>query len=257
MPETAAVPTGPEPVPPGHPGRRDHRAGRPHRRGHLPLPGADPRVRRARGLGLNSCAHWLNWQCGIDLGAAREKVRVAHALKDLPRISEAFRAGRLSYAKVRAMTRVATPDNEDYLLMTAHHGTASHVERLVRGYRQVKRAEALAQENDRCELRELARHLSEDGSLEIKARLTPEQGARVVAALNAALDAGRAERPDVSAETSSPSPPATSRTGSPSAPERPSPTGTASRWMTTWRSMGCCELSEAFSTVSTLAMSRT
>jgi len=36
------------------------------------------------GPGLNSCAHWLNWKCGISLGAAREKVRVAHALKELP-----------------------------------------------------------------------------------------------------------------------------------------------------------------------------
>ncbi len=30
-----------------------------------------------------SCAHWLNWQCGLALGAAREKVRVAHALEDV------------------------------------------------------------------------------------------------------------------------------------------------------------------------------
>ncbi|MDZ7839318.1 MAG: DUF222 domain-containing protein [Gammaproteobacteria bacterium] len=66
---------------------------------HVLLSIADPRVRRARGLegpGLKSCAHWLNWQCGIALGAAREKVRVAHALEDLPRISEAFRTGRIS-----------------------------------------------------------------------------------------------------------------------------------------------------------------
>jgi len=56
------------------------------------------------GAGLKSCAHWLNWKCGIDLGAAREKVRVAHALKTLPQISAALRDGRLSYSKVRAMT---------------------------------------------------------------------------------------------------------------------------------------------------------
>ncbi len=60
------------------------------------------------GPGLNTFAHWLNWKCGINLGAAREKVRVAHALVDLPKISEQFRLGEVSYSKVRAMTRVAT-----------------------------------------------------------------------------------------------------------------------------------------------------
>src|SRR5690606_29352511 len=63
-----------------------------------------------------SCAHWLNWKCGIDLGAAREKVRVAHALEDLPMISEAMQQGQLSYSKVRALTRVADATTEDYLL---------------------------------------------------------------------------------------------------------------------------------------------
>jgi hypothetical protein len=63
------------------------------------------------GGGTKSCAHWLNWKCGIALGSAREKVRVAHALAELPQISDAFREGRLSYSKVRAMTRVATPEN--------------------------------------------------------------------------------------------------------------------------------------------------
>ncbi|MEX2126234.1 MAG: DUF222 domain-containing protein [Woeseia sp.] len=53
--------------------------------------------------GLCSCAHWLNFKCGIDMNAAREKVRVAHALAKLPKISEAFRKGQVSYSKVRAM----------------------------------------------------------------------------------------------------------------------------------------------------------
>ena len=66
------------------------------------------------GPGMSSCAHWLNWKCGISLGAAREKVRVAHALRPLPKISETFRMGEVSYSKVRAMTRVGTPENEEY-----------------------------------------------------------------------------------------------------------------------------------------------
>ncbi len=105
------------------------------------------------GPGLRSCAHWLNWKCGIGMNAAREKVRVAHALADLPQISTSFSKGEISYSKVRAMTRIATPENEEYLLMIALHGTASHVERAVRQFRRVKRNEALDAENDRHELR--------------------------------------------------------------------------------------------------------
>ena len=69
--------------------------------------------------GFLSCAHWLHWRTGIDLGAAREKVRVARALAGLPRIAWAMEHGQLSYAKVRALTRVATPENEDALLDVA------------------------------------------------------------------------------------------------------------------------------------------
>ena len=154
------------------------------------------------GPGLKSCAHWLNWKVGISLGAAREKVRTAHALKDLPQISDAFRRGTISFSKVRAMTRVATPENEDYLLMIARHGTASHVERLASQYRRVKRIEALEHENRRHALRELNWHIDDDGSYVIHARLTPEQGERVVKALEGARDENDFESENVSAETS-------------------------------------------------------
>ncbi len=76
--------------------------------------------------GFRSCAHWLNWRTGLELGAAREKVRVAKALGELPRLSEAMRCGDLSYSKVRALTRVATADNEIELLEFARAGTAAH-----------------------------------------------------------------------------------------------------------------------------------
>ena len=78
------------------------------------------------GVGINSCAHWLNWKCGISLGPAREKVRVARALPALPKISTAFRAGKVSYSKVRAMTRVATEKNEEALLQVALGGSAAN-----------------------------------------------------------------------------------------------------------------------------------
>ena len=154
------------------------------------------------GPGLKSCAHWLNWKCGIGLGAAREKVRVAHALGDLPQISDEFRQGGISFSKVRAMTRVATPDNEDYLLMIARHGTAAHVERLVSQYRKVKRIEALEAENQRHDMREMDWYVDDDGSYVIKARLTPEQGERVLKAVESAMDEEFNERQAAPAEES-------------------------------------------------------
>jgi hypothetical protein len=85
------------------------------------------------GNGFRSCAHWLNWRTGLSLGAAREKVRVAHALADLPKIAGAMRRGQISYSKVRAVTRVATRENEQVLLDCALAGSAHQVERIVRG----------------------------------------------------------------------------------------------------------------------------
>jgi hypothetical protein len=158
------------------------------------------------GAGMRSCAHWLNWKCGIALGAAREKVRVAHALDSLPHISAALRGGKVSFSKVRAMTRVATPQNEDYLLMIANHGTASHVERLVRNYRRVKRREALERDQQYHALRELNWYIDSDGSYVLKARMSPEQGARFAQALDAATSAMHEEQrsaaENVSAEIS-------------------------------------------------------
>src|SRR5712691_9594196 len=93
--------------------------------------------------GFRSCAAWLSWRVGLDLGAARERVRVARALGTLPLLAQALARGELSYAKVRALTRVATPETEARLLGVGRAGTAAHVERIVRGWRCVdRRAEA-------------------------------------------------------------------------------------------------------------------
>src|SRR6266705_1811238 len=89
--------------------------------------------------GFRSCAHWLSWRVGLNLGAAREKVRVARALGTLPRLARALARGELSYAKVRALTRVATSETEERLLGVGRAGTAEHVERIVRGWRRVDR----------------------------------------------------------------------------------------------------------------------
>ena len=83
--------------------------------------------------GFRSCAYWLNWRTGLDLGAAREKVRVVRALADLPRLGAAMRLGELSYSKVLALTRVATPANESELLDFARCATAESAKRRAAG----------------------------------------------------------------------------------------------------------------------------
>ena len=155
--------------------------------------------------GVKSCAHWLNWKCGIGLGAAREKVRVARALESLPLINAAFASGEVSYSKVRAMSRIATVDNEDTLLMIARHGTAAHVEDLVRSYRRVRRNEETVAANAAHAARELNWYWDDDGSLVIWARLPAESGALVLKALEAAVDEinEQAFAKNVPAETSS------------------------------------------------------
>ena len=86
---------------------------------------------------FRSCAHWLVAHCGITLGAAREKVRVARQLAVLPEVNGAFSEGELSYSKVRAITRVATPENEGFMVNLAQENSAGHLERLVSRYEPV------------------------------------------------------------------------------------------------------------------------
>jgi hypothetical protein len=198
------------------------------------------------GPGLCSCAHWLSWRAGMSLRTAAEHVRVAHALERLPRIAEAFAAGRISYSKVRAITRITgtdpvslagiaaaaaaagsgsgadaapapprpdaadhpcdpadpgTPDPTDptdlprstpdpgtadpavadrVLLNLALSGTASHVETVVRAVRRRR-----TPPEDLAARRSLSWHWDENGSLVVRGRFTPDEGAALIAAVEA------------------------------------------------------------------------
>ncbi len=136
--------------------------------------------------GMASCAQWLSWQCGIGPVAAREKVRTARALESLPKIAEAFGEGRLSYSKVRALTRVATAATEETLLHIALNGTAEHVERTVRGFRRVQRENERNEAEAMHERRYLDCRRESDGSVTLEARLAPEVGEMLLKALEAA-----------------------------------------------------------------------
>jgi 5-methylcytosine-specific restriction endonuclease McrA len=158
--------------------------------------------------GFNSCAAWLSWRVGLDLGAARERVRVARALGTLPRLAQALARGELSYSKVRALTRVATPETEARLLGVGRAGTADHVERIVRGWRRVDRIAETRETALRHKSRALRVYQDEDGMVIIRGRLAPEVGALLVQALAAAREAlyqrrhaKAADAGDVSAET--------------------------------------------------------
>ena len=158
------------------------------------------------GSGFRSCAHWLSWRTGIALGAAREKMRVARALPELPRISEEMQRGALSYSKVRALTRVATPANESDLLEFARHGTTAHVERLVRAWRLVDRNAAAELDAARHEARSLSLYQDEDGSWVVRGRLDPEVGAVLRKALDAAAGELYAKSQAAEAALEAPSP---------------------------------------------------
>ena len=143
--------------------------------------------------GCASCAEWLGWRTGLAPGAAREHVRVARVLADLPKLSDAMRRGAVSYSKVRAVTRVATPETEDDLLNVALSGTAAHVEQIVRGWRRVDRLAEQAEDRRRHETRSLRTWVDEDGMVVVRGRLAPEVGAAVRRALEAACDQARGE----------------------------------------------------------------
>ncbi len=147
--------------------------------------------------GCLSCAEWLSWRAGLSLGAAREHVRVARALGELPKLSDAMRRGRVSYSKVRAVTRVATPEDEQTLLDVALAGTAAHVERIARAWRRIDRNVEQAEERRQQASRGLRTWVDEDGMVVVRGRLTPEVGAVLRRALEAACDqARRAPEPD-------------------------------------------------------------
>ena len=147
--------------------------------------------------GSASCAEWLHWRCDLSLSAAREKVRVARALKTLAFISQAFEAGLLSYSKVRALTRVANPGNEAELLSYASNVSAALVEQYCQQLRNVNRdatrSAKLAYE--RRALSAFRNHVA--NTMTVTLEVPIEEGELVLNALDKAL-AEESDRPDIS-----------------------------------------------------------
>ena len=131
-----------------------------------------------------STAEWFAGQVGITVGAAREQVRTALALEELPETSAAMQDGRLSYSKARALTRVSTPETEGALLELASRESAAELERTVRRMRVAD----LPAEERRYQSRRLRVWVDSEGMVEVRGRLDPETGQRLLRALEWAED---------------------------------------------------------------------
>ncbi|MBD3647365.1 MAG: DUF222 domain-containing protein, partial [Pseudomonadales bacterium] len=149
---------------------------------------------------MNNCAEWLAWRCQISLTTCREKVRVAHQLFGLPLVSEAFREGRISYSKARALTRIAGPDDEKELLDYALSHAIDKVERHCRALRNARRELSREDANSVFKARYLSGTAHDDGSMTISAELPREMGELVMKAIEIAMKADDTEDHDTSVD---------------------------------------------------------
>ena len=138
---------------------------------------------------FTSCAEWLAWRTGRTLAAARENVRVAHALEALPLTAEAMATGQLSYTKARTMTRVAKPETEATLLEFAQSTSAARLEQLARRWKTLSRDGEISVEEARHRSRTFSVAIDADGMYVVRGRLEPEVGAMLMRAIEAAGDA--------------------------------------------------------------------
>jgi hypothetical protein len=127
---------------------------------------------------------FVAYRCGLTRREAREYLRVAEALQELPATRAAFSRGELTFTKVRVLTRVATASTEKGLIDLAGALTASQLERALRVYRRI----AVEDARESHELEFVDYHFDEDGSLYLRARLAAEDGTMLVKALDAARE---------------------------------------------------------------------
>ena len=153
--------------------------------------------------GARSCAHWLSWRVGWGLGTAREHLRVADRLADLPLLDDALRCGEVSYSKIRAITRVATLENEAALLEIARHSSGHQLETVCRKYRAVLLHDADPDPEGDRQRRWVARRDTADGMVRVEAVLHPEEAGLVWTALDHRTQQQCRESHRVSAETAS------------------------------------------------------
>lgn len=149
--------------------------------------------------GALSCAHWLTWRIGLGVGAAREYVGVAKALGRLPLVDEALRCGQVSYSKVRALTRRATPENEATLLEWARSSSGAQLEKVLAKYRYVLRIGGHIPVDDQ-DFRFVRQSRTPTGMVRVTAQLLPEEAEILKKALEIARERASAQRDGAAAE---------------------------------------------------------
>jgi hypothetical protein len=139
--------------------------------------------------GMLSCAHWLSCRVGLSLGTARDQVRVARRLEELPQVAAAFSAGRVSYAKVRAMNRPEDGDGVDWVEL-ARHSSAAQLDKIVRGVRRARANEAATSDPEAAAWAVRTRTRYDDNGNFV---LTISGPAEFLPVVRAGLDAKKAE----------------------------------------------------------------
>jgi hypothetical protein len=145
-----------------------------------------------------SCAHWIADAVDVAVCTAREWLRIGRALAELDLVDRAFAEGRLSYAKVRALTRLATPETQPELCALAERVPAGQLRVALAGWLAARETpEETAERQQKS--RGLWSRADVDGMIVGWFRLAPSEAA----VLNAAVDAQvRRHRPDASADAS-------------------------------------------------------
>jgi hypothetical protein len=138
--------------------------------------------------GFASCATWLAYRTRLDKMTAREKVRVAKALAELPKTSEAMARGELSFSQVRAITRAADAGSEEELLEHARTMSAAQLEKLARSWKKLPREDEARIEARIHESRTLSIFPDDEGAYVIRGRLEPQVAALLMRAIEAASD---------------------------------------------------------------------
>jgi hypothetical protein len=138
------------------------------------------------GDGIRSCVHWLTINTGVNAYTADEMLRVGHALRDLPQLRAAFEAGQLSLDKLRTVSRVATAVDEDIWVDLALHASGTQLVRICQGFTRAAGADTPDAANEALARRGVWTYWRDDGLLDLRALLPAEDGAIVLAAIEAA-----------------------------------------------------------------------
>jgi len=169
--------------------------------------------------GALSCAHWLTWRVGWDLRTSRERLRVARKLADLPAVDEELRTGAMSYSQARAISRVATGENEKLWVEYAKRMPASGLDKLCRAFQSVQGYADGASTTTAAPSRSVTRRTLDHGMVKLELVLTNDEAAIVWAAINAV----RAEKMTVAQTAAEPHSATTSPAEQPHAHTRAEP----------------------------------